>query len=224
MSTTPPGSPILFLSGAGLPAWIWDEVRAGLSVESVVASYPESSDASLREYAEAALEQAPGTAFTLVAHSIGGVVASEIAAIAPDRVEGLFGIAASIPAAGTSFLGALPFPQRHIVSLAMRVAGTRPPEQAIRSLASGLGEAETARVVSDFDPESQRLYRDRVSPRRFPTRTGYVVATADREFPAALQRKYAAELGAEFQRELPTGHLPMVQDPTALTQMLKEFA
>ncbi|WP_194813784.1 alpha/beta fold hydrolase [Nocardia sp. XZ_19_385] len=216
-------SPILFLSGAGLPAWIWDEVRAGLGAESVVANYPEASDASLRDYAEAVLQQAPGSTFTLVAHSIGGVVASEIAAIAPERVHGLLGVAASIPAAGTSFLGALPFPQRHIVSLAMRVAGTRPPEKALRTLATGLGDAETARIVSDFDPESQSLYRDRVAPRRFPARTGYVVASADPEFPAALQRKYATELGAEFRRELPTGHLPMVQDPAALAQIIKEF-
>ncbi|WP_051637423.1 alpha/beta fold hydrolase [Rhodococcus sp. UNC363MFTsu5.1] len=225
MNTEPTSTPIVFLSGAGLPAWIWDEVRASLPVDSVVASYPKHPDATLRDYAEAALAQAPDGEFTVVAHSIGGVVASEIAAVAPERVAGLLGVAASVPAAGRSFLGALPAPQRHIVGLIMRVAGTRPPEKAIRSgLCAGLGEDDVARIVADFAPESQRLYRDRVSARTLPTRIGYVVTTADKEFPAALQGRYADELGTPWRREMATGHLPMLQDPATMGQILKEFA
>ncbi|MFE7796376.1 alpha/beta fold hydrolase [Nocardia sp. NPDC057440] len=225
MNTEPRTSPILFLSGAGLPAWIWDGVRAGLPVESVVAVYPKRTDASLRDYADTALAQAPDGTFTIVAHSIGGVVASEIVAIAPERVDGLLGIAASVPAAGSSFLGALPAPQRYIIGLIMRFVGTRPPEKAIRSgLGAGLGDADIARIVAEFEPESQRLYRDGVSPRTLPARSGYVTTSADQEFPAEWQRKYAAELASEFRRELPTGHLPMLEDPASVTQLLKEFA
>ncbi|MFC7449576.1 alpha/beta fold hydrolase [Rhodococcus daqingensis] len=225
MTIEPKSTPIVFLSGAGLPAWIWDEVRASLPVDSVVAAYPKQAGATLRDYAEAVLAQAPDGEFTVVAHSIGGVVASEVAAVAPTRVGGLLAVAASVPSAGRSFLGALPAPQRHIVGLIMRVAGTRPPEKAIRSgLCAGLGEDEVARIVADFAPESQRLYRDRVSARVFPARAGYVVTTADKEFPAALQGRYAAELGAGWRREMATGHLPMLQEPAALSQILKEFA
>ena len=122
-------SPVLFLSGAGLPAWIWDEVRSALPGDSVVAAYPKGT-ASLRDYAEAVLTQAPEGGFTVVAHSAGGVVAGELVALAPDRVGGVLGVAASVPAAGTSFLGALPFPQRHVVGLIMRLAEpARPPRQ-----------------------------------------------------------------------------------------------
>ncbi|MFJ4653212.1 alpha/beta fold hydrolase [Nocardia sp. NPDC088792] len=217
-------TPILFLSGAGLPAWIWDEVRACLPVESVVAAYPKRVDATLRDYVDTALTQAPDGVFTIVAHSIGGVVASEIAATAPERIDRLLGIAASFPAAGTSFLAALPAPQRIFTGLIMRLAGTRPPEKAIRSvLCAGLEEDDIARVVADFEPESQRLYRDRVSPRTFPTRTGYVETTADPQLPAMLQRKSTAELGTGFYREMPTGHLPMLQAPASLTALVEEF-
>ncbi|WP_454197984.1 alpha/beta fold hydrolase [Nocardia sp. Marseille-Q1738] len=225
MSTRPQTTPILFLSGAGLPAWIWDDVRASLPIESVVAVYPKRGDATLRDYADTALAQAPDGPFTIVAHSIGGVVASEITAIAPERVDGLIGVAAAVPAAGTSFLGALPAPQRYIVGLIMRLAGTRPPEKMIRSgLCAGLGDADIARIVSEFEPESQRLYRDGVSPRTLPARSGYVTTTVDREFPIASQRKYAAQLDPKFRREVPTGHLPMMQDSASLTQILQEFA
>ncbi|WP_327148351.1 alpha/beta fold hydrolase [Nocardia sp. NBC_01329] len=225
MNTRPHTTPILFLSGAGLPAWIWEDVRAALPVESAVAVYPKQGDATLHDYADTALAQAPDGPFTIVAHSVGGVVASEITAIAPERVAGLLGIAASVPAAGTSFLGALPVPHRFVVGLIMRLTGTRPPEKMIRSgLCAGLGAADIARIVSDFEPESQRLYRDSVSPRTLPARSGYVTTTADREFSIASQRKYAAELNPKFRREVPTGHLPMLQDSVSLTQIIEEFA
>lgn len=224
MSTESPSTPILFLSGAGLPGWIWDSVRALIPVGSAVAEYPKRADATLRDYADTVLAQAPGPKFTIVAHSIGGVVASEVAALAPDRVDGLLGLAASMPVAGKSFLGALPAPQRTIVGLIMRFAGTRPPEKAIRSgLCAGVSDEDAARIVAEFAPESQPLYRDHVSPRTFPARRGYVVTTEDAEFPAAWQRRYSAELGSVWQRDIATGHLPMLQDSETLARMISEF-
>ncbi|MQY28814.1 hypothetical protein NRB56_43980 [Nocardia sp. RB56] len=216
--------PILFLSGAGLPAWIWDDVRADLPGESVVAAYPKRGDARSADYAAAALEQVPAGSFTIVAHSIGGVVASRIVTTAPERVTGVLGVAASFPAAGASFLTGLPAPQRVLVGLIMRVAGTRPPEKAIRStLCAGLDEEVTGHIVAEFAPESRHLYQDAVTPRTFPAHTGFVVTTEDRQMATALQYRYATELGSGFRRELPTGHLPMLQDPAALAGIVREF-
>lgn len=204
--------------------WIWDDVRNLLPVESAVATYPRRADATLRDYAAAVLEQAPGPVSTIVAHSIGGVVASEIAAIAPERLDGILGIAASVPGIGKSFLGAMPIPQRLFMGLIMRFAGTKPPESSIRSgVCAGLGEADTSRIVSQFEPESQHLYRDGVSPRTFPARRGYLVTSSDRVFSTADQRRHATELGAEFCSELSTGHLSMLEDPASLARIVREF-
>lgn len=223
MSSDLSSTPILFLSGAGLPVWIWDEVRADLPVESVVATYPKRADARLGDCVSAVSAQAPQGSFTIVAHSLGGVVASQLAATAPERVTGLLGISAAFPAVGASFLAASAL-QRVVLGLVMRVAGTRPPERAIRSvLCAGLGESDTARIVADFEPESQHLYRDKVSTRAFPEHTGYVVTTEDPMFRAATQFRHAAELGPGFRRELPTGHLPMLQNPASLTELIQEF-
>lgn len=216
-------SPLLFLGGAGLPAWIWDDVRAALpdGQETSVATYPRAG--SLRDYATEVLAGAPER-FVVVAHSVGGVVGTQLVAQAPDRVEGFVGVAASIPRAGQSFLGALPFPNRLVVGAVMRLAGTRPPAKVIRSgLASDLDDEQAARIVKEFTPESQRLYRDPVGERRFPELRGYVQTTNDKELPAALQAGYAATLGSDSVRSLPTGHLPMLADPGALATALREL-
>jgi pimeloyl-ACP methyl ester carboxylesterase len=213
-------SPLLFLSGAGLPAWIWDDVRAA-HPDSSVAEYP--SAGTLQDYATKVLAEAPER-FVIVAHSIGGVVASQLLAQAPERVEALLGIAASFPKPGQSFLNALPFPNRLIIGLAMRLAGTKPPEKAIRtSLAGGVDPLQADRLVADFKPESQHLYRDSVPARHFPTHAGYIQTTADKELPSALQQSFAANLGTTWTRSLPTGHLPMLTATTDLSLAIKDF-
>jgi pimeloyl-ACP methyl ester carboxylesterase len=104
----------------------------------------------------------------------------------------------------------------------MRVAGTRPPAKVIRSgVASGLPGDRADRIVKEFEPESQRLYRDRVPARTFPSRTGYLLTTQDREFPPALQETYAARLGAAVER-IESGHLPMLEQPYAVVGAIRQ--
>lgn len=51
--------PVLFLSEAGLPDWIWNEVRTGLGAHpSVVVERPVGA-ATLADHAAAVLDQAP---------------------------------------------------------------------------------------------------------------------------------------------------------------------
>lgn len=218
-------SPIVFLSGAGLPPWIWDEVRGSLPHDSVVAAYPTDSAASLRDYAEAVLAQAPAGEFTLVAHSLGGVVGSEVLAAAPGRVQGFLGVSGCLPGTGRSFLGSLPRPQGLLVSLLVRVLGTRPPEKQIRNgVGAGLDAATADRIVADFSPESQAVYRDAVSLHSFPARRGYVTTTRDKEFTPAVQERFRSRLGVDaWSRSIDTGHLPMLERPRELTDLIAEF-
>lgn len=214
-------TPILFLSGAGLPAWIWDEARELLDQESRVAAGP-GPDATLSAYAAAALESAHGwDSFTVVAHSAGGVVGSELLALAPERVVRFVGVSASLPGPGRSFLGALPFPQRHVVSLLMRMLGTRPPAGQIRELCRGATPEQTERIVEEFQPESQRLYRDQVSAHRFPESSAFLLTARDTQFGPSLQEEYAARLGGATQT-LDTAHLPMLEDPASLVGAIAE--
>ena len=222
MPETP--TPILFVSGAGLPTWIWDGVRANLTDRpTYVADRPADAGASLADHAVAALEAVSAEQFVVVAHSAGGMVASKILELQRERVIGLLGVSAWVPAPGGSFLSSLPFPNRLVLSLMMRVLGTRPPEKAVRAQAAGLTPAVVEDLVRDFVPESQRYYRDPAGEAPFPWRTGYVCTTADRELPVALQRSFAQRLGVERPQELGTGHLPMLEQPAVLARMVGAF-
>ena len=219
--------PILFISGAGLPAWIWDEVRhlLGEPHHGQVAARPaQSANARLRDYAEAAVGSAPAGRFAIVAHSSGGVIGAEVLRLASERVSAFLGVAAVIPEPRGSFLSALPAPNRWVLSMAMRLAGTRPPDSAIRrGLTHGLDNQTTDRIVADFVPESPGLYRDKVAHRSWSGRRGYVLTTQDRQLPIALQRRCAQRLGAAWRDDLDTGHLPMVAAAQALTGSIVRF-
>jgi pimeloyl-ACP methyl ester carboxylesterase len=222
-----PTTPLLLIGGAGLPAWAWDDVRAALPADrpSAVAARPApDGPRALEDYARTALDDAPWGSFVVVAHSIGGVIAARMVERAPDRVLGVVGIAASFPPPGRSFLGALPFPQRVVVGATMRVLGTRPPASALRKgLAPGLADAVVERLVAEFVPESQELYRDAVGRVAYPSARGYLRTSDDPQMPLALQDRSVATLGAGRIETLPTGHVPMLADPGAVAAALERM-
>jgi hypothetical protein len=73
--------------------------------------------------------------------------------------------------------------------------------------------------VADFTAESRGLYLDAAPALRWPRMVTYVATTEDNDFPLDLRRRYAAELGAT-PTTLPTGHLPMLQDPAGLAALI----
>ncbi len=222
----PASTPVLFISGAGLPAWIWDDVRSALpdDVDTAVARRPHGAHASLADYADAAAAAAWWPTFAVVAHSSGGVVATELISRHPGRVTGILGISAVVPRPGCSFIGTMPFPSRFVLSTLLRLVGTKPPARVIRAgLASGLPDATAERIVTDFDPESLRLYRDLTSARDLPETRAYLATTEDNEVAAAIQRGSADALQAIWFDELATGHLPMLQDPIRVSQAVRRL-
>lgn len=225
MST--PRDPILFISGAGLPAWIWDDVHRlmGKPDQVRVAARPaHSAEARLRDYAEAAIGSAPTGRFAIVAHSAGGVIGAEVARLAPERVSAFLAVTAVIPKPGGSFISAMPAPNRWVLDAAMRLAGTRPPDSVIhRRLAHRLDDQATDRIIADFTPESPGLYRDKTAHRSWSGWRGYVLTAQDREMPIALQRRCAQRLGHAWGDHLDTGHLPMLEDPQALAGSIARF-
>lgn len=219
--------PILFIGGSGLTAWIWDDVRRHLGDRPLdrVAARPASGEqASLEEYVDAAIGSAPAGKFLVVAHSSGGVIGAEVARRVSDRVKGFLAVSAVIPAPGGSFIGAMPIPNRWILGVMMRMTSTRPPASVIRrGLAYGLPEEITRRIIEEFVPESDRLYRDRTGTGPLEVESGYVFTTADREFPLKLQQQSAQRLGARWTSELSTGHLPMIEDPQEMAEVVIRY-
>lgn len=217
---------ILFISGAGLPDWIWDGTRELLSPDhtTAVAPRPSRAEPSLRDHARAALAAAPAERFSVVAHSAGGMVAAELLRLAPERVTGLLGFSAVIPEPGNSYLSAMPFPNSVVLSLVMRMTGTRPPNAMMeKSLTDRLDPEVGQRLVAEFTPESQKYYRDRVRRFRFPERSGYVFTTEDHEIVPKLQRSFALNLRANHMDSLTAGHLPMLELPVESARAIRTF-
>ena len=219
-------TPVVFLSGAGLPSWIWDDVRSRLAAPSSVATYAKGR-ASLREIVEGVVAQLPAEPCHLVAHSIGGTVAAGVVAVAPERLAALTAVCAIVPEPGRSFASALPAPQRYVMSAMVRLLGTRPPASVLRSqLAGGLPDDVADRVVAGFEPESRRLYLDRLPAQpaaSWPADATYLVTTEDHEFPVALQERYAAVPAARTSH-VPAGHLPMLSHPDAVAELVARAA
>ena len=183
--------------------------------------------ATLREVVEGVVAQLPAEPCRLVAHSIGGTVAAGVVALAPDRVAALTAVCAIVPEPGRSFASSLPAPQRYVMSAMVRLLGTRPPASVLRAqLAGGLPDDVVDRVVTGFEPESRRLYLDRLpaQPRaHWPADAVYLVTTEDHDFPVALQERYAAVLAAST-ATVPAGHLPMLSHPDAVAEAVARAA
>lgn len=214
------------IGGAGLPPWAWEEAvrHLGEGRSVAVARRPPDAKARLAEYAQVALDSAPAERFAVVAHSSGGVVTAQLLGLAPQRVSAVLAVAAVVPKSGGSFLSSMPFPNRVILDVVMRFAGTRPPESAMRrGLPADVDAAIADRFVPDFTPESPGLYRDRVADHAWPQRRGYLVTSRDRDLPPKLQRQFVRTLAATWQDEIGTGHLPMLEQPARLARAIEAF-
>jgi len=225
---------IVFIHGAGLKAGIWEKVSEGLAFPCLLAEYPsreETSEArkslALQDYAAHLVKQIaawPVERVVLVAHSIGGVVALQVAEALKDRIAGLVGVGAVIPARGGSFLSALPWPQRTIMGMVLRMLGTKPPESAIRQgLCHDLPADKADEIVNGFVPEAVRVYKDRVGAAVPDVPRWYVKLELDRELSPALQDRMAANMGAQQVVHVPSGHLPMLSKPVELQRQLAAF-
>jgi pimeloyl-ACP methyl ester carboxylesterase len=138
-------------------------------------------------------------------------------------VTAILGIAAVVPRPGRSFVSSMPFATRLVLGAVLKAAGTKPPDKAVRALAHGLPGHVTDQIVTDFEPEAIRLYRDPTPARDLPAARAYVRGTADNEISPAVQRASARTLQASWIEEMPTGHLPMLQEPARVSRSVRRL-
>ncbi|NBD25704.1 alpha/beta fold hydrolase [Paenibacillus glycinis] len=227
---------MLFIHGAGLRGSIWEEVASGLGAPALLADFPfrdGGGQARLRlglaDYAAHLREQAEAwevRRIVVVAHSLGGVPALQLAAslAAERRLAGFVAVGAAIPRDGGSFLSALPMPKRLLVGAVMRLFGTKPPASAIRSgLCHDLSPERAAAIVDGFVPEAIRVYADACGSAVPQVPSLYVKLTRDREFGSDVQERMIANLAPSRVESMAAGHLPMLSDPDGLRAILLHF-
>lgn len=224
----------VFIHGAGLESLVWNKVVEDFKHPCLLANYPgrkgsldSRSDLTLEDYVAHIKQQVDnwGTHhIVLVAHSLGGVLALKLASLLSDRLAGIVAVGAAIPRNGGSFLSALPFPQRLLLPVILRAAGTKPPASSMRTgLCSDLSPEQAAGIIEGFIPEAVRVYTDRINVPIPSVPKLYVSLSKDKEFSPSLQDKMISNFTPQTVRNLETGHLPMISDPEGLKSILEEF-
>lgn len=225
---------IVFIHGAGLGSWIWKDVTAQLDMPTLAVDFPNrenttntNKNLSLDDYAQNAISQVDtfnADKLVIVAHSIGGVVGLKLAEHYQDKLVGFIGISAAIPNNGGSYMSCLPLPMRLMVSIMMKLSGTKPPKGVIaKGLCSGLTEAQTDKIVSKFTPESLKLYSGKCSAAAPDTKNLYVKLINDKAFAPSLQDKSINNMNPHKTVQMDTGHLPMLASPGELAGIISNF-
>lgn len=189
----------------------------------------------MAEAVRASLDALGAERAAVVGHSMGGMVAQELMALAPQRVSALVLIATSAAfgkpggAWQAEFLAQRLAPldagagmQRLAPGLVQGMAGPRAPHDAVARAAllmAGVPEVTYRRAlaaIAGFDR------RELLGDLRLPVLC--LVGSEDRNAPPALMRQMAARIaGAEY-RELPgVGHLAHMEAPQAVNAALIDF-
>jgi len=180
-----------------------------------------------------ALERRPEPA-VLVGVSMGGVVITQAASNAPERVASLIFVCAFMPANGQSLLDLTRLPEGRDDQIQANIVVAGDPPVATMS-----DEAATAAVLDRCTPEDTAFALSRrrpqpVAPFATPVDVdeavlaaiprSYVVTTGDRSLPPALQRRMIREHQCSRVVELDAGHAPYLSAPAELAAALIELA
>jgi pimeloyl-ACP methyl ester carboxylesterase len=139
--TGPAADGVLLIHGAHHGAWVWDDLALLLDLPSVavslpgregVAGWPPPGSLTLGDLIASAAADLDRTGWDragIVGHSLGGAVATGLAAWVPQRTRHLVLIAAAVPGPGRCALDSWPAGLRWLLraAIALRPAGSRAP-------------------------------------------------------------------------------------------------
>ncbi len=225
---------IIFIHGAGLGNYIWSDLKSNLDYSTLMIEFPNRNQddkanckLSFEDYVTKAIsntENFKKQKVIIVTHSIGGLIGLRIAEHLKDKIIGFVGIGSAIPTNGKSFVSCLPFPQKLIIPLVMKLAGTKPPKSAIeKGLCNDLKPSQTEKVIEKFTAESRSLYMGNSKTKIPNVKKLYVELTDDKEFSVSVQKKMSENLNCKNIVTLESGHLPMLSVPEKLSVILNEF-
>jgi Alpha/beta hydrolase family len=234
-NTTSTKKLIILIHGAGQGSYIWRELCELLTLPFLAIDFPNrnpsiisNSKLSFDDYVKSAVSQIESVEFEnliIVTSSIGGVVGLKVAKYFGDKVAGFVAISSAISQKGGSFISCLPFPQKIILPLIMKLIGTKPPKNAIEeSMCNDLTQIQKDMVTSNFTPESILLYTQKCKSNVPKCKKLYIKLILDKEFEPLLQDQMAKNLGTENILEINSGHLPMISKPPDLAKILNSFA
>lgn len=213
----------LFLTGGGLPGWIWDQVRAYVREGTEVVQFPDGTG-TLKEHAQLVIEAMPPgeEQVTLVAHSVSATVAAQVASMVPRRLDGVLLISSLLPPRGKSLVDVLPLVGPKLVAPQLVKSGLKLSERRIRAMLPGVAEVVIDKLLREMGAFSGRVLADATGEPHWPARRGYVLTTQDTAMPAGMQSRVAKRFDATIY-QLETGHLPMLTKARELARIIERF-
>ncbi|WP_227353630.1 alpha/beta fold hydrolase [Haladaptatus salinisoli] len=223
-----------FIYGAGLHTWVWEELTPLLDGPTLTPTFPARdaeqsvrNDLRLKDYVEHISDQLMEwdvPAIVIVAHSIGGAICLDVVNELSDKVVGFVGLSAAVPPQGRSFLSCFSLRQQFTQRVLMRFAGTKPPDAVIRrSLCNGLSEAQSDRLVTEFTPESRRLYTDEVKAGVPNVPARYIKTMNDEAIAPPRQDRMIENLQTDDVVTVDAWHMAMLSHPSEIATALREF-
>jgi pimeloyl-ACP methyl ester carboxylesterase len=170
----------------------------------------------------------------VVGNSMGGIVATQGAALCPGRVGALVYVTAFIPKDGQSLLDLTKMPegagdqvQANITVEGEPPVATMPDAASRQALYGSCTDDVAAWAIAQQRPQAVAPF---VTPVSIPLgaldgiKRYYVVCTRDRAIPAPLQRRMIAENVCADVVELNTDHTPQLSMTDELAKALYRFA
>ncbi|WP_406234176.1 alpha/beta fold hydrolase [Isoptericola jiangsuensis] len=233
---------LLLVHGAWQGAWAWEEVQQRLSDaghESLAIDLPGSGKdraplegIDLDVYAAAVIAAAKNllpNPIVLVAHSMGGAVATRAAALEPELFARLVYVCAFAPRDGQSVasLGKLGHELDADTGPVAHISANSLTSTLERSTIEGTFFNDSPSLVDDalldsFRPQAVApvTAQMRLSKGFEMVPKAYILCKRDKAIAAPLQRMMADAIGAEVIHELDSGHEPFLTRPSELTSLL----
>jgi len=224
----------VFIHGAGLNSSIWKDLTESLNVPCLSVDFPmrmaPPGKINLLRFDEYIVEVQnqiaawPVRQWILVTHSIGACIGLAICESFRENIKGFVSVAGIIPPSGKSFIAALPFPQRLLMPILLKLFGTKPPIEAIKKeLCNDLSEQETQRIIGTFTAESRSLYTHPVRYLLPECPKLYIQLLKDQSVSQDLQIQMGKQLRTDQVATLEAGHLAMCSQPLLLAGLLDSF-
>lgn len=224
---------IVLIHGAGLNGTIWADFLTFLDHPCLVVEFPNrhnglaNRDLLLKDYVAHAKEQILSweiEKIIIVGHSLGSCIGLALLESIREKVTGFVAIASIVPKSGHSFVQSMPFPQKLLMPIILKLAGTTPPKKVIeKELCEELSADQTDKIVNGFVAESAALYTNKISYSPLSVESVYIKLSQDRSMPIPLQEKMIANFNPTEIRILDSGHLPMISQPKKLAEIILQF-
>src|SRR5690606_11877659 len=106
------------------------------------------------------------------------------------ELKGFVALGAVIPKNGNSFVSSLPFPQRLVLPIILKLIGTKPPRKSIENeLCNDLTGEQSLKIVHEFTPEIRALYTTKIIYDWPEVKRLYIKLTDDPSMPDGFQDK-----------------------------------